>query len=86
VQPSVQTQPNQLDAQIAQVDANLASELIASGVTTQSVETVIAVLTASRNGASINAAAKKSGINYRTAQRIVEATNDCLPRHLASAG
>jgi len=31
------------------------------------------VLAASRNGASINAAAKASGINYRTAQRIVEA-------------
>jgi molybdenum-dependent DNA-binding transcriptional regulator ModE len=37
------------------------------------VETVIAVLGASRDGASINAAAKASGINYRTAQRIVEA-------------
>jgi molybdenum-dependent DNA-binding transcriptional regulator ModE len=34
---------------------------------------VIAVLAARRNGASINAAAKGSGINYRTAQRIVEA-------------
>ena len=55
-----------------QVDAEIASELIASGVTTQPVETVIAVLAASRDGASINAAAKASGINYRTAQRIVE--------------
>jgi hypothetical protein len=54
-------------------DAELASELIASGVTTQPVETVIAVLAATREGASINAAAKASGINYRTAQRIVEA-------------
>jgi molybdenum-dependent DNA-binding transcriptional regulator ModE len=34
---------------------------------------VAAVLEAHRNGASINAAAKASGINYRTAQRIVEA-------------
>jgi molybdenum-dependent DNA-binding transcriptional regulator ModE len=34
---------------------------------------VIAVLAARRDGASINAAAKASGINYRTAQRIVEA-------------
>jgi molybdenum-dependent DNA-binding transcriptional regulator ModE len=34
---------------------------------------VIAVLAAHRDGASINAAAKASGINYRTAQRIVEA-------------
>jgi molybdenum-dependent DNA-binding transcriptional regulator ModE len=41
-------------------------------VTTQPVETVIAVLAASRDGASINAAAKASGINYRTAQRIFE--------------
>jgi hypothetical protein len=30
-------------------------------------------LAATREGASINAAAKASGINYRTAQRIVEA-------------
>jgi hypothetical protein len=56
-----------------QADADLASELIASGVTTQPVETVVAVLAACRDGASINAAAKASGINYRTAQRIVEA-------------
>ena len=42
-------------------------------MTTLPVETVIAVLTARRDGASINAAAKVSGINYRTAQRIVEA-------------
>jgi Protein of unknown function (DUF2637) len=55
------------------VDADLASELIASGVTTQPVETVIAVLAAHRDGASINAAARESGINYRTAQRIVQA-------------
>lgn len=54
-----------------QGDADLASKLIASGVTTQPVETVTAVLAASREGASINAAAKASGINYRTAQRIV---------------
>ena len=54
-------------------DADLASGLIASGVTTQPLETVIAVLASSRDGASINAAAKASGINYRTAQRIVEA-------------
>jgi hypothetical protein len=44
-------------------DADLASGLIASGVTTQPVETVIAVLSSHRNGASINAAAKASGIN-----------------------
>jgi hypothetical protein len=56
----------------AQDDADLASELIASGATTQPVETVIAVLRACRGGVSINAAAKASGINYRTAQRIVQ--------------
>ena len=54
-------------------DADLASELIASGVTTQPEETVIAVPSAHRDGPSINAAAKASGINYRTAQRIVAA-------------
>jgi hypothetical protein len=51
-------------------DADLASpaaDLIESGVTTQPVDTVIAVLAANRDGASINAAAKASGINYRTA-------------------
>jgi hypothetical protein len=54
-----------------QIDVDLASKLIGSGVTTQPIETVIAVLAASRNGASINAAAKASGINYMTAQRIL---------------
>jgi molybdenum-dependent DNA-binding transcriptional regulator ModE len=43
-----------------------------SGDMTQSVDTVVAVLSAHRDGASINAAAKASGINYRTAQRIVD--------------
>jgi molybdenum-dependent DNA-binding transcriptional regulator ModE len=66
-----------------QADADLASELIASGVTTQRVETVIAVLAASREGASTNAAAKASGINYRTAQRIVEAAGEYRQRQLA---
>jgi hypothetical protein len=73
VEVSAQTEANPADAEAAQVDAELASELIASGVTTQSIGTVVAVLAASRGGASINAAAKASGINYRTAQRIVEA-------------
>jgi hypothetical protein len=59
----------------AEVDADLAAELIASGSTTQPVDTVIAVLAAIRDGASINAAAKTLGINYRTAQRIVQAAN-----------
>jgi hypothetical protein len=72
VHDSAQTEATQVDAEVAQVDADLASELIASGVTTQHAETVVAVLESHRNGASINAAAKASGINYRTAQRIVE--------------
>ena len=54
-------------------------------MTTQPVETVIAVLAASRDGASINAAAKASGINYRTAQRIVEAAGGYRQRQLAVA-
>jgi hypothetical protein len=54
-------------------DADLAAELIASRVTTQPSGTVIAVLIASREGATINAAAKKLKIKYRTTQRIVEA-------------
>ena len=66
IQGSAQTEATQ-------VDTDLALDLIASGVTTQPVETVIAVLSSHRGGASINAAAKASGINYRTAQRIVEA-------------
>jgi uncharacterized protein DUF2637 len=69
-----------------QADADLASELIASGVTTQPVETVIAVLAATRNGASINAAAKGSGINYRTAQRIVEGAAEGGHRQLVAVG
>jgi hypothetical protein len=83
---SAHTKAKPVDAESAQVDANLASELIASGVTTQPVETVIAVLAASRDGASINAAAKASGINYRTAQRIVQAAAERRPRQLVAVG
>jgi hypothetical protein len=79
VQDSAQT-----DA--TEVDAELASALVASGVTTQPVETVIAVLAESRDGASINAAAKASGINYRTAKRIVEAAAEHRQRQLAPVG
>jgi hypothetical protein len=86
VQGSAQIEVTQADAESAQVDANLASELIASGVTTQAVKTVIAVLAARRNGASINAAAKGSGINYRTAQRIVEAAAERRQRQLMAVG
>jgi hypothetical protein len=75
-------------ADATQDDADLASELIASGVTTQPVETVIAVLAATRDGASINAAARASGINYRTAQRIVQGAVQHRHRHrqLAAVG
>jgi hypothetical protein len=86
VQGSAHTNAKPVDAESAQVDANLASELIASGVTTQPVETVIAVLAASRDGASINAAAKASGINYRTAQRIVQAAAERRQRQLVAVG
>ncbi len=79
VQGSAHTKAKPVDAESAEVDANLASELIASGVTTQAVETVMAVLAARRDGASINAAARASGINYRTAQRIVEAAEHRQP-------
>jgi nucleoside-diphosphate-sugar epimerase len=82
---SAQTGAAQVDAEIAHVDASLASELIASRVTTQPVETVIAVLAATRHGASINAAARAAGINYRTAQRIVEAAAEHRQRQLVAA-
>jgi hypothetical protein len=70
-------------AQTVLDSAQIAEELIASGITTQPVEIVMAVLAASREGASINAAAKASGINYRTAQRIVEAAREYRQRQLA---
>lgn len=79
VRASVQTEG-------ADVQANLAFELIASGVTTKPAETVIAVLAANRGGASINAAARASGINYRTAQRIVEGAADYRRRQLETVG
>jgi molybdenum-dependent DNA-binding transcriptional regulator ModE len=47
---------------------------------------VIALLAASRDGASINAAAKASGINYRTAKRIVQAAAKHRQRQLAAVG
>jgi response regulator of citrate/malate metabolism len=80
-----QTVHGSAQSEAAQIDADLASELIASGVTTQPIETVIAVLSAHRNGASINAAAKASGINYRTAQRIVEAAAERRQGQLVAA-
>ena len=72
-------------AATTQDDADLAADLIASGATTQSVDTVIAVLSAHRDRASINAAAKVSGINYRTAQRIVEAAAEHRQGQLVAA-
>ena len=93
VQTSASLQPhpahtvrNSAQTDAGQIDADLASELIASRVTTQPVETVIAVLAASRGGASINAAAKASGINYRTAQRIVDAAAEHRQRQFAAVG
>ena len=69
-----------------QADADLASGLIASGVTTQSLDTVVAVLSSRRDGASINAAAKATGINYRTAQPIVESAAERRQRGLVAVG
>jgi hypothetical protein len=86
VHDSAHTGTTQVDAEFAQADADLAAELIASGVTTLAVETVIAVLAANRAGASIDAAAKASGINYRTAQRIVEAAAEHRQRQLMAVG
>lgn len=72
-------------AEVTQADADPAYDLIASGVTAQSIDTVIAVLSAHGNGASINAAAKASEINYRTAQRIVEAAAERRQGQLVAA-
>jgi hypothetical protein len=87
VQPvPAQTVQDSAQTDATQDDADVASELIASGVTTQPVETVIALLAARRDGASINAAAKASGINYRTAQRIVEGAGEHRQRQLVAVG
>jgi hypothetical protein len=87
VQPGPpQTVQDSVQTKATQVDADFASELIASGVTTQPVETVIAVLAATRDGASINAAATASGIDYRTAQRIVEGAAERRQRQLVVVG
>jgi molybdenum-dependent DNA-binding transcriptional regulator ModE len=42
------------------------------------------MLATSRDGASINAAAKASGINYRTAQRIVDGAAEHRQRQLTA--
>ena len=92
VQGSASVQPNpahtvqdSAQTKVTQLDTDIAGALVASGVTTQPVETVIAVLAASRDGASINAA-KASGINYRTAQWIVEAAAEHRGRQLVAVG
>jgi molybdenum-dependent DNA-binding transcriptional regulator ModE len=46
---------------------------------------VIAVLVARRSGATVNAAAKAAGINYRTAQRIAEAAEERRQTDLVAA-
>jgi len=84
VQPDPAQTVQSTQTEATQADTDLASELIESGITNQSVETVPAVLAARRDGASINAAAKTSGINYRTAQRIVEAAAEHRRRQLAA--
>jgi hypothetical protein len=84
LRPGAAVRQGSAQTEAAQIDADLASELIASGVTTQPVETVVAVLAATRDGASINAAARASGINYRTAQRIVAAAAEHRQRQLAA--
>ena len=55
-------------------------------MTTQPVDTVIVVLAATRDGASINAAAKAPGINYRAAQRIVEGAAERRHRQPVAVG
>jgi Protein of unknown function (DUF2637) len=92
-QTSVSAQPNpaqtlqdSVQTEATQADADLALELIASGVTTQPLDTVIAILSASRDGATINAAANASGVNYRTAQRIVEGAAQHRHRQLMMVG
>ena len=84
-QPDLSQIQDSAQTEATQADADLASELIASGVTTQPVENVVAVLAAIRERASINAAAKASGINYRTAQRIVEAAGERRQGQLVAA-
>jgi hypothetical protein len=82
----LETVQDPAQTETTQVNADFALELIDTGATTQSIETVIAVLAARFDGASINAAAKAAGINYRTAQRIVEAAAEHRQRPLVMVG
>jgi Protein of unknown function (DUF2637) len=81
--PPLQGSQESAHTDATQIDTELALKLLAAGATTQSVETVTAVLSATRGGASINAAAKTAGINYRTAQRIAVAAAEHEQRALA---
>jgi hypothetical protein len=81
-----QTVQDPAQTETTPVDVGFALELIDTGATTQSIETVIAVLAARLDGASINAAAKAAGTNNRTAQRIVEAAAEHRQRLLATVG
>lgn len=83
---SVQTAADSTQLMTDQVNAHLAAELRSTGITTQPVETVVAVLRAWNGGATINAAAKACGVNYRTAQRIVEAARARQDPQLAAIG
>jgi hypothetical protein len=85
-QDSAQPPATTIDAEVAQVDADCALDLITSGATTQPIDTVLAVLAATRDGASINAAARASGINYRTAQRIVKSAAERQQPQLVAVG
>jgi hypothetical protein len=73
------------DTRTTNADTELAAAVIASRATTQPIETVIAVPAARRSGATVNAAAKAAGINYRTAQRIAEAAAERRQTDLVAA-
>jgi hypothetical protein len=60
--------------------------VLAMLVSVQPSGAVIAVLAATLDGASINAAGKASGINYRTAQRIVQGATVDRQRQLVAVG
>ncbi|KUI17394.1 hypothetical protein AU191_08775 [Mycolicibacterium acapulense] len=83
---SAQLSAAQVGAEDALGDTDLALDLIASGATTQPVDTVLAVLSAHRGGASINAAAKAARVNFRTAQRIVAGAEERRQRLLVAIG
>jgi hypothetical protein len=80
VQGSAHTKAKRVDAENAEgCEPCVGADCIRSGP-------VLAVLAARRDGASINAAARASGINYRTAQRIVEGAAGRRQRQLVAVG